>query len=193
MSITRDARDMIARIAGKAKEVGSVLTGERGIYKILSREHGQVTTWMLQVSAASTAGNGVRQDLFGKIRTELLAHAHAEEREFYPPLQKYDETRDLATRGMREHHEIEQLFERLHHDLDMGTSEWNETFDELVRRVKTHVAMEEDDLFPRARKVLSDKEAKEIERRYLEQHEREKKVLAHPPAPVPSPPPPAPA
>ncbi|MEZ5022022.1 MAG: hemerythrin domain-containing protein [Chitinophagales bacterium] len=54
-----------------------------------------------------------RRDLFSKLKKELQVHADAEERYFYVPLIEQDMTQEYARHGVAEHHEIDELIEKL--------------------------------------------------------------------------------
>lgn len=168
-------RESIAKVAGEAKKVASVITGGDGIYKELKREHGEVSALMEQVKRGD---QDTRANLFPKIRAELLSHAHAEQAVFYPALRDHADTAALVSQCLEDHRKIEELVHRLDTS-DMAGASWKQDFDKLVNEVKSHVEREENQLFPRAKNVLSDKQAESIEHRFQEQKAQEKDQLMH--------------
>ena len=54
-----------------------------------------------------------RELLFKELTTELAAHAAAEERFFYVPLIAHDMTQEPSRHGIAEHHEMDELVEKL--------------------------------------------------------------------------------
>lgn len=168
-----------AKVAGKmmgtAKKAGQVMRGRTGIFQKLAEEHGEVDALMKRCAASNDPA--VREELFMEIKKQLLAHAKGEEREFYSVLRKHTETRELVEHSLEEHQEVEQTIEQLS-QMDFGSEEWAEMFEELMDDVKEHVEEEEQDLFPKAEHVLDGDRAKEVEERYLSEKKRVMEQMA---------------
>ena len=103
----------------------------------------------------------MRQNQFDEMRRELLAHAKAEEAEFYPVLRNAEETRDLAEDAIDDHARIEDLLDRLS-EMDVDSESFSEVCDELIAEVEDHVQMEEKELIPAAQRIIDDERAKEL-------------------------------
>ncbi len=165
------------KAAGKVKKASKAIQGYGAIFQRLAEEHGEVSTLMKRVQASDD--KETRIELFHEIKKELLSHAHAEEREFYEPLEKHPKTRSIAVHSKKEHEEIEELLGKLEGMIDNPTgAAWDTTFDKLQETVTHHVKEEENELFPKAHDVLSDQEAKEVEERYAKAKQRELKKVA---------------
>ena len=54
-----------------------------------------------------------RVEAYKQLKSELQAHATAEERHFYIPLMKFDNGVDLSRHGIAEHHEMDEMMEAL--------------------------------------------------------------------------------
>lgn len=171
-------KETIAKGAGKLKKAGAVIMGDRGIFKQLKEEHGQVSALMMQVKAGD---EDTRAELFPTLRHELLAHSKAEEKEFYALLEQQSKTRDQIARSREEHQEVEQLLDQLS-AMDVEDPEWVELFDELVTAVQEHVDREEDEIFAAAQEIIDDERAREIEERFLAQRKREMERLVSGPS-----------
>jgi hypothetical protein len=98
-----------------------------------------------------------REIIYAKLKDELESHAIAEERHFYSPLIKQDKTIELSRHGIAEHHEIDELIEKLD-KTEMSSPAWLMTAKKLQHKVEHHLAEEEKEFFPVAGKVLSDNE-----------------------------------
>jgi hemerythrin-like domain-containing protein len=61
--------------------------------------------------------------------------------------------------------------------MPIESDQWKLTFDELVETVEHHVRDEENELFPLSKKVLSDSQIQDIERRFKAVHESEMRLL----------------
>ena len=85
---------------------------------------------------------------------ELKAHAASEERHFYVPLMQDDLTQDKARHSVAEHHELDELVEKLT-DYALGASQWLVTYRELHHMVHHHLDEEEQEVFQLAGKALS--------------------------------------
>jgi len=169
------ASKVAAKVKGGMKAAGSALTGYPGIFRHLAAEHGEVSVLMKRV-AGSSDGSDVREELFPEIRKNLLAHAKAEEQEFYEPLRNRSATRDLIRKSLDQHRKIEEYVEKLSSG-NKATQTWLETFERMMRAVEQHVDLEENQLFPAAKELLSTNEAQEMEEQYEEAEEQEKAHL----------------
>jgi iron-sulfur cluster repair protein YtfE (RIC family) len=154
------ATEIWSRVKGTAR---AALYGEPGIFTRLEREHGKVAALLLRASV--TADADVRRELYPSIRTELMAHARAEEQELYPVLEQYAETRDLAAAAREEHREVERILEQLD-AMDPEAEQWPLVMEHLRVTVERHVQHEERELFPKARRIIGWGRARTMEERY---------------------------
>jgi hemerythrin superfamily protein len=161
-----------AKVTGAARGLGKALSGYPAIFRHLAGEHGEVATLMNRV-AGSADDTEVRKELFPEIRRSLLAHAKAEEKEFYGRLRAFAPTAPMIPQALEEHRRIEEHLDRLNAQ-SCESDAWIETFQSLVSLVEAHVQREEDEMFPAAKDVLSSDEAKDIQKRYESTEEQEK-------------------
>jgi len=102
-----------AKVAGAAKGAAKALAGYSSIFHHLANEHAQVSTMMKRI-ANSSGGSSAREEVFAELCAALLAHAHGEEKEFYPVLRRFAELEQLVSKCMEERKEVEAyLFERM--------------------------------------------------------------------------------
>jgi len=134
-----------------------------GVFRTLADQHDQVAAMFDQLRETPESS----AILWPQLRRELVSHEHAEVRELYPLLRKFDETRDLADHHDKEAAELDALIARLD-GLDVRSDEWIELFDELVETV-THHAKEEEEakIFPIAQDVIGEARAVELDARLL--------------------------
>jgi len=97
-----------------------------------------------------------REKLFREIRIELDAHAHMEEKSFYPRMKHSPETKDITLESYEEHHVVKLLLNELD-DLPKYRDEWLAKFIVLKENVEHHIKEEEEDFFPKAKKILGKK------------------------------------
>ena len=155
-----------AKVRGKMREAASLLSGYPGIFRHLAGEHAEVAALMKKV-AGSSETSATREELFPEIHVSLLAHATAEEREFYGPLRDYSATDALVSKALDQHQKIKGYLEQLI-GANKATKTWLATFERLMRAVEVHVDMEENELFPAAKDVLTAEVARRMEQRYCE-------------------------
>ncbi|MBP7413970.1 MAG: hemerythrin domain-containing protein [Giesbergeria sp.] len=120
-----------------------------------------------------TQGDSKDRDLvFKELRAELSAHAAAEERFFYVPLIAHDMTQEPSRHGIAEHHEMDELVEKLE-DTDFSSPAWLATAKELHHKIYHHLKDEEQGVFQLAGKVLTEAEkislAKDYEGEFVSQ------------------------
>lgn len=106
-----------------------------------------------------------RELLFKELTTELAAHAAAEERFFYVPLIAHDMTQEPSRHGIAEHHEMDELVEKLQ-ATDFSSPAWLASAKELHHKVFHHLKDEEQGIFQLAGKVLSEAEKLSLAKGY---------------------------
>lgn len=132
------------------------------IYNYLKKDHRKVADLMEQVVAASDPAQ--REELFIQIKQELTLHADTEEVTFYKAID--DATRssnvhEKMEHANEEHDEVREYLDRLS-GMQAEDEQWLEVFGELKHAVTHHVEEEENEIFEKAKKYLTDKEAKEL-------------------------------
>jgi hemerythrin superfamily protein len=168
-----------SKIAGKAagagKQAMEALAGYPGVFHHLAAEHAEVSILMMRI-ANSSEESSVRSELFPDLRRKLLAHAHAEEEEFYPQLRQLPELADLVERSLQEHKQIETQLDELEAG-DKSSESWTKRFEETMHAVQRHVDLEEDQVFPKAKDLLIGEQADEMLQLVETVEDREKAVI----------------
>ena len=102
-----------------------------------------------------------RRRLFPELDRELTVHAEIEEKIFYPATKDAEPTRDLVLESIEEHKQIKMVLADLE-QTDKTTEEWGAALKVLKEDVMHHVGEEENDLFPKVRKVLSKQQLEDL-------------------------------
>lgn len=131
------------------------------ILQYLKKDHEEVKSLLEQLTNTSERATKKREQIFTKIKTELTAHAHAEERVFYEPLKEHEESKPDALEGDVEHKIVERLMEEMAAE-PMGEETWTAKATVLKELVEHHVKEEESDFFKKARKLFSKQELEEM-------------------------------
>ncbi|AKF04488.1 hemerythrin domain-containing protein [Sandaracinus amylolyticus] len=163
--------EIAGQAMGKLKGAKQALTGGAGIFERLSTEHGEISTLIRRV-AATTDDSNVRKELFERIRTELAAHARAEEKEVYSTFRAIGDIGGKMDDSADEHHRIERYLEQLD-AMPITDDRWIEVFREMMMLVQHHVIEEEQQIFPAAKKALTKEQSFALEARYLESKSKE--------------------
>ena len=98
-----------------------------------------------------------RRALFEEFRTEVTAHAAAEEESLYATMLGKPDLREDAVHSVSEHKEIGDLLGELA-DIDMASPAWLAKFKELRHDYEHHIDEEEEEMFPAAADELTDAE-----------------------------------
>lgn len=108
-----------------------------------------------------------RKELFKALRHELEIHADGEERHFYIPLIEDDMTQPHARHGIAEHHEMDELVEKLE-ETEMDSPAWLVYAKQLCDKVEHHLEDEEHTIFQLAGKVFSESQKISLAKEYNE-------------------------
>ena len=130
-------------------------------FTLLKADHKKVAGILEILDSTTERGAKTREELFTQLKTELDIHARIEETIFYPALEKADETRDITLEAFEEHRLVKQLLKELQ-SLAKDGEEWTAKFTVLKENIEHHVEEEEGEMFKKARKVLSEKDAETL-------------------------------
>jgi len=146
-------------------------------FTLLKADHQKVAGILEKIDSTTERGVKTREELFTQLKTELDVHARIEEEIFYPALAGAEETREITLEAFEEHRLVKQLLSELQ-KMDKGEEQWTARFTVLKENIEHHVEEEEGEMFPKARKVLSEAEAEELGIRLEEAKKKELKAAA---------------
>ncbi len=135
--------------------------------ELLKSDHDKVDKLFQKVKATE---EGEHQELFEKIKEELDAHAHIEEKIFYPRLKEEDELEDITLEGIEEHHQAKMFLRELA-SLTDDSGKFEPKLKVLMEDIEHHVMEEEGEMFPKVEKIIGKAELEELGK----QMEEEKK------------------
>lgn len=124
------------------------------IFEALRTDH-DIQRELISRLVATTGDTEERRQIFTSLRTELAAHAGAEERCFYIPLMETDLTQEKARHSVAEHKELDDLVEKLE-TYDPSGPAWLPAAEELEHRLLHHLEEEEREVFQLAGKALTE-------------------------------------
>jgi hemerythrin superfamily protein len=128
-------------------------------FELLINDHQKVAELFEQIE--NDRDTAMQENLFARIKKELTIHTEIEETYFYPRLKSITETADLIGEAVIEHQDVKNLLIRLE-EMSPDNDEWESLIQELKNSVEHHVEEEEEELFPKAQEVLSEREIEQI-------------------------------
>ena len=131
------------------------------VYKLLHEDHLKVKSLFNELEDTTETAVRTREHLFANLKMELTLHARAEEKFFYPRLEPAATTHDLTLEAIEEHKVVKSLLAQLDKE-DKGSEEWAAKLTVLRENVEHHVKEEEEELFKKAKKVLSEEDSESI-------------------------------
>lgn len=149
-------------------------------FELLRKDHDKVRALF---SDLFSPGGGDGADKFHELKNELDVHTKIEEDVLYPALEKRDETRDLVADSREEHERAKDLLGKIEERQESG-GEWHALLENLRKLLDHHMEDEEQELFPKARQLLSESEQDDIEARLVSEKQT-LEVLQEPGKPGP--------
>jgi iron-sulfur cluster repair protein YtfE (RIC family) len=108
------------------------------------------------------------KELFEKIKMELDAHTHIEEKIFYPRLKEEEELEDITLEGIEEHHQAKMFLRELA-SLSDDSGKFEPKLKVLMEDIEHHVQEEEGEMFPKVEKIITAAELEELGKRMAEE------------------------
>jgi hemerythrin superfamily protein len=142
-------------------------------FELLKSDHEKVAKLFERIESAS---GKAKTSIFKQIQNELEIHTQIEEDIFYPALRNAEETRDVTLEAYEEHRVVKDLLAELAGG--KPSDQWDAKLTVLKENVEHHVDEEEDDMFGKAKDVLSTEEAEALGDRMAAE---KKKLGAHVP------------
>jgi hemerythrin-like domain-containing protein len=121
-------------------------------FNLLKADHRKVEDLFSELESAS---GQAKMRVFEQIKTELELHTHIEETIFYPALEEPKQTHELTLEAYEEHDVVKKLLQQLSR-AKSPTDEWEAQAKVLQENVEHHVEEEENELFKKAKAVLSE-------------------------------------
>jgi iron-sulfur cluster repair protein YtfE (RIC family) len=118
------------------------------IFNDLKKDHDRQRKMLAVIGDQRTTGQD-RRAHFEALRTELQAHAAAEEESLYATMLACPDLREDARHSVSEHKEVDDMLGELI-ETDVNSDRWEETFLRMRHRYLHHIDEEEEQMFPKA-------------------------------------------
>ncbi|HUG88856.1 MAG TPA: hemerythrin domain-containing protein [Actinomycetota bacterium] len=129
--------------------------------KLLQEDHDKVKKILEDLDSTTERGTKTREELFGKLRTELQAHEVIEEEILYPALKENPKTRELAMEAYEEHHVVDLVMAEIE-SVSYDDERWGAKFTVVKENLEHHIEEEEKEMFDQARQVFDQDELVEL-------------------------------
>lgn len=143
-------------------------------FQMLKKDHVEQKEILGQLTETKEAKK--REELFKKLKEELVPHIKAEESTFYPPLLAKKEAREVALEGLEEHH-VSELIQNELEMMPKGEEQWGAKMSVFKELVEHHIKDEESKVFKSAEKALDSDEFKTIMKKFDQEKQKIKKTL----------------
>lgn len=140
-------------------------------FDFITEEHTRMDRTFGQIAATSEDQHKTRESLFENLKKDLEIHMKIEEAIIYPELKEHSKTEDKGFEGIAEHDVGKNLLREMD-SMPKDNKEWTAKFDVLKESMEHHNKEEEKELFPAARKVLSQDKIDEMGKRLKEEKEK---------------------
>lgn len=123
--------------------------------ELLKSDHEQFRQLLQQLTETSDQAVKTRTAAFNMLKAELIAHETVEEEILYPALQEFEQAEKIIKHSYEEHHVADVLLDELT-VLAFDDPAWGAKAHVLKESLEHHIKDEEEDMFPKARKLLGD-------------------------------------
>ena len=139
----------------------------KSVFDILKKEHDK-TLELFKQTQSKRVDHG---NVFSQIRTDLTIHMDGEERLLYPVLKEKEPTRDKTLEGWEEHTYIKIVLNDLV-GMPREDERWQAKLTVLREMVEHHIEDEEENLFKKAKKVITKEQADRIGTDYTREKQK---------------------
>ena len=129
--------------------------------QLLTEDHDHVKKMLEELDDTTERAIKTREQTFAKLESELEVHEAIEEEIFYPALKEHSKTRDIALEGYEEHHVVDTVIAEMG-DVPVSDETWTAKFAVMKENLEHHIEEEEQDMFPKARKVFDQQELDQL-------------------------------
>ncbi|WP_428409690.1 hemerythrin domain-containing protein [Hyphococcus sp.] len=144
------------------------------IYERIKQDHDHAREVMEKLKETTARAEKTRHKLFGEFKLDMWAHHKVEEAVFYSYLRDNTKMSDDSYEALNEHHVANGLLEELD-TFPVASDEWGVKFKALCELMEHHIEEEEEDFFPKAKKLIPSEVADLMGKRF---DARKKVVLA---------------
>ncbi|MCO6383423.1 hemerythrin domain-containing protein [Oceanicola sp. 502str15] len=141
------------------------------IYEAIKADHDRHRE-LLETLSDTSGDSETRRSAWKEFYHDVKAHAAAEEETFYSKLIARTWGQEHARHSVHEHQQLDDILEELN-EMDMSSPGWLTRFKTLRHDYEHHIDEEEDEVFSRAKEIISEDEISGYGKRFLERKDKE--------------------
>jgi len=128
---------------------------------LLKEDHRKVKKMLAELESTTERGVKTREELFTKVKQELVIHEAIEEEIFYPALKEHPKTKDIALEAYEEHHVVDTVMAEIE-GVAYDDETWGAKFKVMKENLEHHIEEEEGEMFKQARQVFDQDELAQL-------------------------------
>ena len=128
---------------------------------LLKDDHRKVKKLLAELESTTERGVKTREELFTKVKQELVVHEAIEEEIFYPALKEHPKTKEIALEGYEEHHVVDTVMAEVE-GVAYDDEKWGAKFTVMKENLEHHIEEEEGEMFKQARQVFDQDELAQL-------------------------------
>ena len=128
---------------------------------LLKEDHRKVKKMLAELESTTERGVKTREELFTRVKQELVVHEAIEEEIFYPALKEHPKTKEIALEGYEEHHVVDTVMAEIE-GVAYDDEKWGAKFTVMKENLEHHIEEEEGEMFKQARQVFDQDELTQL-------------------------------
>jgi hemerythrin-like domain-containing protein len=128
---------------------------------LLKEDHRKVKKLLAELESTTERGVKTREELFTKVKQDLVVHEAIEEEIFYPALKEHPKTKEIALEGYEEHHVVDTVMAEIE-GVAYDDEKWGAKFSVMKENLEHHIEEEESEMFKQARQVFDQDELTQL-------------------------------
>ena len=128
---------------------------------LLKEDHQKVKKLLSELESTTERGVKTREELFMKVKQELVVHEAIEEEIFYPALKEHPKTKEIALEGYEEHHVVDTVMAEIE-GVAYDDEKWGAKFSVMKENLEHHIEEEEGEMFKQAKQVFDQDELTQL-------------------------------
>ena len=128
---------------------------------LLKEDHRKVKKILAELESTTERGVKTREELFTKVKQELVIHEAIEEEIFYPTLKEHPKTKDIALEAYEEHHVVDTVMAEIE-GVAYDDEKWGAKFTVMKENLEHHIEEEEGEMFKQANQVFDKEELTQL-------------------------------
>ena len=129
--------------------------------KLLKEDHDRVKKMLNELDSTTERGVKTREELFTKLKRELVAHEQIEEEILYPALREHPKAKELVLEAYEEHHVVDVVIAEIE-AVPFDDERWGAKLTVMKENIEHHIEEEEDEMFKQARQIFDRDELEEL-------------------------------